>query len=322
MITIETVAKTLKAANHIAVFCHIRPDGDAVGASLAVKGILESLGKSVSLFCADPVPEKFACAGDLSAFSAENGDFSAFDLFLALDCADEARIGSFSYLFGKKKNTVLVDHHVSNTRYAALSYVEDVAATCQIVYKLAVAMGVPVTKKIADALFVGLSTDTGHFAHQNVTAETFSVASALTLAGADPHRVSQEMFKRQSAIRAKLYAEVMGKMRFYEGGKIALISVSKEQMERYGASQDMTEGFIDFPLSVDGVEIAVSMMQVAKQSFKVSFRSKGKADVNALAATFGGGGHVLASGCMVNGFFEDVEEKLVFRAAPYVETEA
>lgn len=319
MTTLEKVAQTLKNGNSIAVFSHIRPDGDTIGSALAVKYLLEDMGKTVTLFCDGEIPQKFAAVCDITAFTSALPK-QKYDVYFAVDCADEQRIGAFSYLFeGEKLSTALIDHHVSNTRYAALSFVEDVAATCQLIYRLAGVLGATITPRIANALMLGLSTDTGHFAHNNVTEETFLVAAALKKAGADSHKISQAMFKSQTRTRAALQAEVMGNMRFYREGKIAVISISKAQLNYYGAKADVTEGFIDYPLSVEGVEIAISMLQVGEKNFKISFRSKGKANVNQLAGVFGGGGHVQASGCMVNGYFEDVEDKLVFQASNYLE---
>lgn len=318
MATIKDIADNLRRAKTVAVFSHIRPDGDTVGAALAVKGALTKMGKSVSLFCDGKVPEKFAFAGDVGAFSDHiDGEY---DVYFAVDCSDEIRIGAFSYLFTGKKNTLSLDHHVSNTRFAAVNYVSDVAATCELCYRLIMELDPALLdKEIATALLLGISTDTGHFAHQNVTADTLFVAGKLVEAGADIHRVSQEMFRRQPAERAALFSHVMSGMQYFRGGKIAMISTSLEALRLYNATPDMTEGFIDFPLSVDGVEIAISILQVGAKSFKVSFRSKGKSDVNRLAGVFGGGGHVLASGCMLNGYFEDVVDRLVFNASNYLE---
>ena len=147
--------------------------------------------------------------------------------------------------------------------------------------------------------------------HSNVTENTFSVASKLISNGAKFHDISYAMFKNQKIERAKLYASVIDKMRLFENGKIAIISVFNSDFEKFSATQDMTEGFIDFPLSVEGVEVAVSIMETKLNHYKVSFRSKGKIDVNDVASTFGGGGHVLASGCMISGFYEDVKDKII-----------
>ncbi len=314
---IQQIAQKLENGKTIAVFSHIRPDGDTVGSALGVKLILEALGKQVSLFCDGEIPAKFGEFGDISAFSHTYQ--GKHDLYLAVDCADESRVGAFSYLFSGKNETLLIDHHVSNTRFAKYSFVEDCAATCELIVLLAQALGVTITKEIANALLMGISTDTGHFAHNNVTDRTLKIAGILVEAGGEVHRIARKMFKSQSPTRAKLFAEVMGQMRFFHGGKVALISVSTEQLNYYNAKQDITEGFIDFPLSVEGVEIAISTMQVGAKSFKVSFRSKGKSDVNRLAGVFGGGGHVMASGCMLNGYQEDVWDKLVFQAGNYLE---
>ena len=141
--------------------------------------------------------------------------------------------------------------------------------------------------------------------------QTLQLASELVGKGANLHAISYAMFKNQKIERAKLYAHTINNMRFFEDGKISIISIFKSDFEKFSASQDMTEGFIDYPLSIEGVEVAVSIMESNANTYKVSFRSKGKINVNEVASSFGGGGHVLASGCVVCGFYEDVKEKII-----------
>ena len=120
------------------------------------------------------------------------------------------------------------------------------------------------------------------------------------------------MFSRQPKQRALLYGRVMNKIRFALDDKLTFIVTTLEDMEQTGADKSLTEGFVDFPLTIDGVEVSISLMEVKKRHYKVSFRSKGKVNVNAVAGIFGGGGHILASGCVLNGEFEEVIEKLEF----------
>ena len=166
---------------------------------------------------------------------------------------------------------------------------------------------------------MGILTDSGNFSHDDVTEEAIFVASELVKAGADICRLNYELFKKQPKQRAALYAEVMGKMRYFHDDRFALIVVSQEQMQKHDASYGMTEGFVDFPLNVDTVEVAASLLEIRKGQYKISLRSKTYADANKIAGVYGGGGHVRASGCMLYGDLEDVIDRLSFTVSQYLE---
>ncbi|MDE6373243.1 MAG: bifunctional oligoribonuclease/PAP phosphatase NrnA, partial [Clostridia bacterium] len=156
---------------------------------------------------------------------------------------------------------------------------------------------------------MGLLTDSGNFTHRDVSAKTFEVAAQLKKCGADICEIGYQMFTRQSKARAILYARVLGGMRFALDGKLVFMTVTQRDFDETGTDKSQTEGFVDFPLSIDGVEVSISLMEVKKNQYKVSLRSR-NVNVNAVAERFGGGGHVLASGCMLNCEYEEVVERL------------
>ena len=310
--TLKDVAIELKKHSSVLIFCHNRPDGDTLGSAFALKHALEQLGnKTIDVVCAQPVPEKYYPREFIGKTLLPEEINKKYDCHIAVDCASEMMLGDSYGVFIKNQMTINVDHHVSNERYAKMNYVEDRAACCEIVYSLVGELGVKLNEKVANCLLLGIVTDTGNFMHNNVTKATLQTASELVDKGATLNKISYAMFKNQKIERAKLYAHVINGMRFFEDGKIAIISVFKSDFEKFSASQDMTEGFIDYPLSIEGVEVAVSIMETKDKAFKISLRSKGKINVNEIASTFGGGGHVLASGCLIHGFYEDVKEKIL-----------
>ncbi|MDY3723943.1 MAG: bifunctional oligoribonuclease/PAP phosphatase NrnA [Candidatus Borkfalkiaceae bacterium] len=309
--TINEITAKLFSYDSYLIFCHARPDGDTLGSAFALKIALENRGKRADIVCESAVPAKFdfmPLSGSVLLPSAVSGSYAAH---VAVDCASENMIGEAFSLFSRSKNTFNIDHHLSNSRYAAYNLVGENAACCEIIYDIITLAGVKIDDGAANSLLLGISTDTGNFMHSNVTANTLSVAAKLVELGGDLHNIAYNAYKNQPLCRAKLYAKVMDGMRLFADGKIAVISVFSRQIEEFGASKDMTEGFIDFPLSVSGVEVAVSIMENKENCYKVSLRSKGKVNVNEVAAAFGGGGHVLASGCMISGFYEDVKDKLI-----------
>ena len=318
--TLKDVAVELKKHASVLIFCHNRPDGDTLGSAFALKHALEQLdGKVVDIVCPQPVPEKYYPLGFIEKTLLPEEVNKKYDCHIAVDCASEMMLGDSYGLYVKNQVTINVDHHVSNERYAKLNYVEDRAACCEIVYGLINYLGREISDKVANCLLLGIVTDTGNFMHSNVTKETLQIASALVGQGATLKEISYAMFKNQKIERAKLYAHVINGMRFFEDGKIAIISVFKGDFEKFSATQDMTEGFIDFPLSIEGVEVAVSFMETKDKAFKISLRSKGKINVNEVASTFGGGGHVLASGCKIHGEYEEVIDKIYCAVKRFIE---
>ena len=315
MICLSELSKKLKNETRVALISHVRPDGDTLGSALALSRALNHLGIIAEVVCDDPVPSRFFFLNDASNVgNSLSGEYSAI---LAIDCADVSRLGNFYQAFTEHKNTYVIDHHISNTRYAKVNYVVDNASNCENVYALINELGAPIDEKTANLLAMGIMTDTGNFRHKSVTPYTFSVASKLVELGADINGIYYHMFSKQSKQRAKLFGYTMSNIRYFFDGKIAVATVRLTDFDRAGAKQDETEGFIDFVMGIDGVEIGACVMETAKNKFKISFRSKG-ADVNAVAATFGGGGHTLASGCQIHGDYEEVIDKITFAASRYI----
>lgn len=319
-VSLQEIAKIIKEARSVAIFSHTRPDGDAYGSSLALSRALTALGIQNTVYNDSDVPSNLAFEQGL--FSVKKRADMQADVYVAVDCAEEARLGELAYAFraaSKKFVTVNVDHHISNTRFARFNYVRDCAANCLNIYQLIQYLGAPIDKKTAEYLLMGLLTDSGNFSHDDVTEEAFLVASALVAAGADVCHYNYQLFKKQPKERAALYADVMGKIRYFFEDRFALIVISQEQMKRHGANYGMTEGFVDFPLNVDTVEVAASLMEMRKGQYKISLRSKSQADVNKIAGVYGGGGHVRAAGCMLCGDLEEVIDRLSYTVSQYLE---
>ena len=313
---LSEIARRLGAEKSVAVICHIRPDGDAIGSACALKLALSALGIRAEAFCSDPVPQKFGFLPEtrnMRGFS----DLSDYSALVAVDSADVSRLGDFEKAFSSRKNTYNIDHHISNAGYAEYNFVRERASNSENVYALIKELGVKVDKNIADLLATGVATDTGGFRHKNVTPETFATAEKLAEYGADFNAVFFNAFTKQSPNRAKLFGKTMEKIRYFENGRVAIASVFLRDFEETGAKQEETEGFIDFVMGVDGVEVGACVMETEKNKFKISLRSK-DADVNGVAAIFGGGGHKLASGCRISGEYEEVIDRLVFAITRYL----
>ncbi len=308
----EEIISKLNGAKTVAIFCHARPDGDALGSGLALCLALKAMGKTAHMCCDDPPPQKFSFIPAMQQVRNELPNIE-YELMVSVDCADLARLGSFAKRYAKfKGDTINLDHHVSNEGYGKLNYIEVCPASCEIVTLLFQKAEYTVTEDIANLLMLGLITDSGNFTHLDVSERTYLVAAFLRSRGADVSKINYEMFSRQPKDRALLYGKVMSKMRFTLEDKLAIIVIPNADLQKAGSDTGLTEGFVDFPLTVDGVEVAASLMEYKPNLYKISLRSKGKVNVNEVAVGFGGGGHVLASGCLLGGPLEEVLEKLTY----------
>ena len=319
--SLEQIANRIKRAKNVVIFAHMRPDGDALGSALALSKALDFL-KTPNQVCVETdIPSNLSFINGVEKIKKQpQGEY---DLLITVDSSDEQRLGALSEEFflakRKKIDTVNVDHHVSNTRYAKYDYVRICSANCMNVAALIEYLGVPFDKMIAEYLLIGLLTDSGNFSHDDVKEETLLLAAKLVKAGADIYYYNYMLFKRQAPQRAALYARTISGLRYYHGGRFATIVITKKNMEECGADHGMTEGFVDFPLNVEGVEVAASLLEMKKGQYKISLRSKNYADVNKIAGVYGGGGHVRAAGCMLFGELEEVLDRLSYTVSQYLE---
>lgn len=318
---LKQLANQIKQAKRVAIFTHMRPDGDAIGGSLALSCALESMGIETQVCVESEIPSNLTFLEGVEKI--QKFPNQPFDLLVMLDCADENRLGTLwdEFLACKRKkiDTINIDHHISNTRFAKYNFVRNCASNCLNVATLIKYMGGSFDKNIAQYLMVGLLTDSGNLSHDDVNEECFSLAGQLVASGADVSKLTYQLFKRQSKARAALYAKCMSGIRYFHNDRFALIVITREAMQTYGATQGDTEGFVDFPLNIDGIEVAAALMEVKFRQYKVSLRSKTYANVNQIAAKYGGGGHVRASGCMLFGDLEDVIDRLSYTVSQYLE---
>lgn len=316
MITLKEIADKLKIKDDFAILFHVRPDGDSVGSGLALYRALLSLGKSVSVICADTIPSRFGFLPN--AKDVKTVFDRKYSVCIALDCADIERMGENAYEFSKCKDTYNIDHHITNTRFAKTNFVFDTASNCENVYALIKELGVSIDKDTANALLMGILTDTGGFQHRNAKEETLKSAGELVSLGADITDLSYRMFTNQSKERAKLHGRAMSNIKYFLDDKLGIITMFKRDFAETGAKREDTEGFIDFVMGIDCIKVGIALTEMDNGTFKASMRSKGP-DVSKIAGVYGGGGHVLASGCQLSGEYYEVLDKLVFTVSQYLE---
>lgn len=306
------ILNAINAAETVLVCGHIRPDGDCVSSATAMGLICKKLGKQVDVVSGDGAkPENLAFLPDYDDFCTYK--HNRYDLFIAVDCATLGRLGDNIRLLNAAQNSVCIDHHPTNERYGKINYIEpNACSTCAILFKLFEKTDL-IDKDVATALYTGLSTDTGHFMHSNTDAEAFGIAQKLAGYGLDVGWINHQIYGSNSLKKVRLTSRALDSIRLHENGRIALMIITQEDLSACECTSLDTEGLIDNASGIAGVEIAISMCEQPGSVYRVSYRSQ-RADVAAAAAKFGGGGHKLAAGCIVNGNRYDVAEKLIAAA--------
>jgi len=311
--TFGEIGRALRDHQQFAVLSHVRPDGDALGSQLALALSLQELGKTVRVWNEDGMLKKYSFLPHAELLTKPPAAKEDVDLVVALDTAVQTRLGTALDAVGSAKMMINIDHHPSNPAYGDLVYVDPASpATGQILFELIAGQKLPLTKEIAENLYVAISTDTGSFQYPNTTARTFEIAAELIRIGVDVGRVSQLLYENYPRRRIELLRELLGTMRFEGKGRVASFSLSLEMAKRLGVLPEDNEGLIDHLRAIRGVIVAVFFEELPDGKVRVSMRSKSeKADVCAICMKFGGGGHTLAAGARVRGTLAEVEKKVL-----------
>ncbi|MCC6544288.1 MAG: bifunctional oligoribonuclease/PAP phosphatase NrnA [Nitrospirae bacterium] len=315
--SIDKIIETFKKKESFMLTTHMNPEGDAIGSTLALALALLSLGKNVTINTLDPVPGilRFLPSSD-KVHQVRKVD-RRFDAVIVLDCGDLERVGFLSKDNIPADILINIDHHKTNPCFGTINLVEEAVASADIVYTIIKKMGIPVTPEIAICIYTAIMTETGSFRYTNTTDHTLRVAGEMIGYGANPAEIADKVYNRNSIGRLSLLGLVLSTLKLSEDGKIAWITVTEEMFKETGTSKEDTEDLINYPRSVEGVEVAILFRQ-SKDEWKLSFRSNGKVDVALVSLEFGGGGHSMAAGCLLKGSFDEVKKKVVGKVAEAV----
>lgn len=290
---------------------HANPDGDALGSALALAAGLKRLRKKVKVYNEDSVPSFLRFLPRWETVSRELSPAERYDAAFIVDCADLERVGEVFQNHRGISKKIVIDHHARSGRAGDVNLIEvDAASTGVVVHELLKRLQIPISKEIAYAIYCTLVTDTGSFRYSNTTASVFRLAHELVSAGVRPWIVSKNLFDAFPKERLQLLGRVLNSLEITSQGRVASIVLANKMLEETGATHEMAEEFINFPRSIDSVEVAVQFRETTDGKIKVSLRSKDVVDVAALAALFGGGGHKRAAGCTLEGPLEEVRQKI------------
>jgi phosphoesterase RecJ-like protein len=311
----------VRQAKRVLITSHSAPDGDAIGSELGFAELARQLGLETAIFNRDPHPSALDFLPGLETISVvaelPSAFDQSFDLLVALECPDPGRPG----FAGLDRLPILnIDHHMDNTGYGDVNYLDqDAPAVGEMVLRMAEAARGTVTQTMGTNLYVALVTDTGDFRYSNATPRAFDAAARLVAAGARPAEIAEELWENNPARVVRLTAAVLGTLELLASGRLAVITCDRAMLEKAGACPEDTENLINIPRAIQGVKVAAFFKAFHDGAVRVSLRSRGSVNVQAVARTFGGGGHRNAAGCTIRGDLADARQVLMKSLLPLLE---
>ena len=308
-IELDSIIETINRANRIGIFTHISPDGDAIGSSLALYLGLRQLKKEV-----DVITDEYSkCFNFLPSIEdvKESGE-NKYELAIAVDCASKGRLFDPKASFDNSDMTVAIDHHISNTYFARLNYVEgDSPAVCKTLIKILKRLGVSINLEIGTCLMAGIITDSGGFRYKTVDDETFEFAAHMLDVGVDISDIYYRTFDVKTKAQFELSRIAQERLKFYSKDRIALTYITLNDMKKAKAEIGDHEGIVNVGRNIEGVEVSVFLREDDDGTYKVSMRSNEYVNVSEVAEVFAGGGHEKAAGCTFDCSLEDAIKRLV-----------
>lgn len=309
----KEIKEKIEQSDSIVIVGHVNPDGDTVGAGLALLLGLEKKypDKKIDFVLQDNVPKNIAfLKGCDKIKKIEDIIAPNYNLAIFVDSATTERIGKVMELIGDIFK-INIDHHISNPRYGDINVVKDISSTSEIMYSLLKDLDIEISLEMGEALYLGLVNDTGNFAHSNVTDKTFLVASELMKLGVNNNKIVNDFFKTKSYERMRVLGKALSEMVFVEEKKLMYFYLSDKALKELNAVKDDTEGIVEELINYAGSEVSLFLREEESGKIKGSLRSKHDIDVNRIAGIFGGGGHIKAAGFTTELSPQEIIKKVV-----------
>ena len=315
---VSRAAEILMQRDNITLLCHRRPDGDTVGSAFALYYALQMLGKEVRVLCADPLPEMYRYL--YPDYTPSRVPEWPVEYVVAVDVATADLLGGLEEKYGTMVD-LCIDHHPSNTDYAALTCLWAGAAACaEPAAAIIKAIGLPVAGRIAKCLYTGLATDTGGFRFSNTTAATMRLAAEIMESGVDTARLNTCIFESVSKAKMLAEARMMSALQFYENDRIAVMPVTLAMRAETGVTGEELEDVAGIPRKIEGVLLGITIKEHEGECH-ISLRSKEPVNADQIAAAFDGGGHRFAAGCTIRASVEEAARLLVEEARKHLPKE-
>lgn len=297
----------IQRSQRFLVSSHQRPDGDAIGSAVGFALALRELGKQADVVMDAEPPHFLQPFPAVDQIRIVREVSEVVDAAVIMECSSVDRTG----VAGLQRSPVLnIDHHVGNSHYGAINWVDESAASCtELVYTLVEALGIAMTPEIATHIYLGLLTDTGSFRFSHITPRSFEIARRCVEAGANPQWIARTHYDSSTLGRVRIFGHVLNTMQLDPRGRVALLTMTAESAAAANATYDDTDGIINFPLSVKDIQAVAFIKEAEQGEWRVSMRSKGDIDVGAIARAHGGGGHRNAAGCSASGPLAAVQKQ-------------
>lgn len=292
----KAIAQWLKENDDIAIITHIMPDGDALGSPLALMHALKDMGKRAFVCDRDEVPGYLRMLPGWETVVMPDALPYPPKAVIAIDCADEGRMGTAGSLMQGDLPKAVIDHHETNKTEIVPALVDgESSASGVLVLDVIRELGAEITKEIALCLYAAISTDTGNFSFSNTTPEALQAVAECLKAGIDVSDMSYQLFRKKTQGRTKLLGRALNGIEYLEDGQIALIRLRRADFAECGAADSDTEGIVNFGIDTAGAEVAILAVERVG-STKFSLRTRERVSASQVAATMGGGGHARAAG--------------------------
>lgn len=295
----EKIIEKLDKSERVGIVVHVNPDGDALGSAFSLKNVLESMNKDADVYFCGSVE---SCLNEIFEIDEsrvmDSKRLAESDMVIALDCADLKRLGDWGEIFAEHRNTAAIDHHITHVEYADVTVVQEISSTCELIYGMYKEMGIKLSLKAAEYLYIGIITDTGSFKYSSADGSTHRVAAELIDVGVDFAGLSKRIFDTKTKAYFSLFAYAINSLAFHKSGRIAVLRLSEKDFKRFKTSEAEASAVVSLPSKVEGVKVGVYVRDRGTEC-KVSLRSSGDIDVAAIASQFGGGGHICAAGYSV-----------------------
>jgi phosphoesterase RecJ-like protein len=308
---VQKIAELIRKSDHFIVASHANPDGDAIGSTVALGHIMAALGKDFCLYNMSGLPEQFdwlRLPGPMHKTLAG----AEFNWIFVLDCGSDQRAGSELYRVLGSRPVANIDHHLGNPEFGQFNWVDETyPAVAAMMADLADELDVPLTGDLAEAIYLGIATDTGFFTFDNTDPRVMELAARLIRLGMSPGAVNAKIRNQWSVSRFRLWGESFATTELFFEGQVAVAHVTRGMMARTGTNASDCEEIVNFLRRLKGTRAAVILREEPDGAFKFSLRSTGGDNVQAVAALFGGGGHRNAAGGTINDDILSAKMRLV-----------
>jgi len=316
----DRIIQQLKSSHAVLVASHTNPDGDAIGALLAMGHLLEALGKKATLFNESPLPAVYRFLPSVSRISRRLASPEAYDTAIILDCGDLERVGRQIKTIGRIPAIINIDHHVTNTRFGDLQLIDTTAcATAEIVHRFFKQLDLPLNLEAATAIYTGILTDTGSFRFSNTNRSAFAICHEMVALGVNPYEVAQHVYGTYSLGRIKLLNLALDSIEISKNGKLSMMTVTRAMLDKTGTQAQDADGLINYARRIKAVQVAALIHEESNGRkpkndpgrYHVSLRSDDQIDVAAIASDFGGGGHPSAAGFSIRASLSALKAQLI-----------